>query len=92
MQGALAAMLCSGYRPTTSEPGHHQLLIQALPLTAGIAASRVRVLDSYRGLRNQVDYRGMPISDAVADECRAEAHDLLNGVRSWIAARHPYLL
>jgi hypothetical protein len=92
MQGALAAMLCSGYRPTTSEPGHHQLLVQALPLTAGIARSRVRVLDSYRALRNQVDYRGVQISDAVADECRAEAHDLLNRVRSWIAARHPQLL
>jgi hypothetical protein len=51
-------MLCSGYRPTTSEPGHHQLLVQALPLTAGIAGSRVRVLDCFRGLRNQVAYRG----------------------------------
>src|SRR6266536_3910410 len=48
MQAALAAMLANGYRPATSEPGHHQLLIQALPKTAGIAAERVRVLDAYR--------------------------------------------
>jgi hypothetical protein len=33
MQAALAAMLANGYRPATSEPGHHQLLIQALPRT-----------------------------------------------------------
>jgi len=56
------------------------------------SGSRVRVLDAFRGLRNQVDYRGVPISDAVADECRAEAHDLLNHIRSWIAAHHPHLL
>ena len=56
------------------------------------AGSRVRVLDAFRGLRNQVDYRGVPISDAVADECRAEAHDLVNHIRSWIAARQPHLL
>lgn len=33
MQAALVAMLARGYRPATSEPGHHQLLIQALPKT-----------------------------------------------------------
>jgi hypothetical protein len=40
MQAALAAMLANGYRPATSEAGHHQLLIQALPKTAGIGADR----------------------------------------------------
>lgn len=35
MQCALAAMMASGYRPSTSEPGHHQTLIQSLPLTLG---------------------------------------------------------
>jgi hypothetical protein len=38
MQVALVAMLANGYRPATSEPGHHQLLIQALPRTAGMLA------------------------------------------------------
>jgi hypothetical protein len=47
VQAALAAMLANGYRPATSEPGHHHLLIQALPKTAGIAAERIRVLDAY---------------------------------------------
>lgn len=31
MQCALAAMMASGYRPSTSEPGHHATLIQSLP-------------------------------------------------------------
>ena len=73
MQAALAAMLANGYRPATSEPGHHQLLIQALPKTAGIAAERIRVLDAYRAARNMADYRGVPVSDSVAEECTADA-------------------
>jgi len=49
MQAALAAMLANGYRPATSEPGHHQVVIQALPKTIGMAAERVQVLEAYAG-------------------------------------------
>ena len=86
IQAALAAMLASGYRPATSEPAHHQLLIQALPKTAGIAVERIRVLDAYRAARNLADYRGVPVSDAVAVECGADARRVLADVRAWIAA------
>ncbi len=55
MQAALAAMLASGYRPATSEPGHHQVVIQALPKTIGMAPERVQVLEAYRKARNQMD-------------------------------------
>lgn len=48
MQAALAAMLANGYRPATSEPGHHQVVIQALPKTIGIATERIQVLEAYR--------------------------------------------
>jgi len=85
MQAALAAMLANGYRPATSEPGHHQLLIQALPKTAGISTERVRVLDAYRAARNLADYRGVPVSDAVAQECATEAGSVLATVRTWVA-------
>lgn len=43
MQAALAAILANGYRPSTGEPGHHQLLLQALPKTIGLARERVQV-------------------------------------------------
>lgn len=33
VQAALAALFAKGYRPTTSEPGHHQLVIRVLSLT-----------------------------------------------------------
>lgn len=92
MQAALAAMLAQGYRPATSEPGHHQLIIQALPKTAGIVAERVRVLDGYRAARNQSAYRGVPVSDAVAQECLAEAHAIVKDIRAWLGAHHPQLM
>jgi len=91
MQAATTAMLANGFRPATSEAGHHQLLIQALPRTAGIPADRVRVLDGYRAARNQSDYRGVPVSDAVAKECAADAAALLQQVRAWLAAHRPEL-
>ena len=45
--------LANGYRPATSESGHHQVLIQALPKTANIPIDRVRVLDTFRAARNR---------------------------------------
>ncbi len=91
MQAAMVAMLANGYRPATSEPGHHQLLIQALPKTAGIAIPRVRVLDAYRAARNRGDYEGVVVSDAVAEECAVEAAIVLRQVRAWLATHHPEL-
>jgi glutamine synthetase type III len=92
MQAALIAMLANGYRPATSEAGHHQLLVQALPKTADVAADRVRVLDAFRAARNQSDYRGVPVSDSVAAECAVEARKLLADVRAWLASHRPELL
>jgi hypothetical protein len=92
MQTALIAMLANGYRPATSEAGHHQLLIQALPKTAGIDLNRVRVLDAFRAARNQSDYRGVPVSDSVAAECLDEAQVLLKDVRAWLVSNRPDLV
>ncbi|HVS11482.1 MAG TPA: DNA-binding protein [Planctomycetota bacterium] len=87
VQAALAAVLANGYRPSTSEPGHHQLLLQTLPKTIGLASERVRVLEAFRKARNQNDYRGIPVSDATARECAEEARRLLADVRAWLEAR-----
>jgi len=87
IQAALAAVLANGYRPSTSEPGHHQLLLQALPKTIGLASKRVLVLEAFRKARNQNDYGGVPVSDATARECAVEAGRLLADVRAWLEAR-----
>jgi hypothetical protein len=92
MQGSLIAMLAHGYRPATGEAGHHQLLIQALPKTLGLSAERVRVLDAFRAARNQSDYEGKPVSDAMIRECIGEARRLLEEVRDRLKQGRPDLL
>jgi hypothetical protein len=87
MQASLAALLANGYRPSTSEPGHHQMLVQALPKTLGMDPQRVQVLDAFRKMRNLVDYRGAPVSDSMAAECRAAAAQLIADVRGWLGGR-----
>jgi hypothetical protein len=89
MQCALAAMLANGYRPATSEPGHHQLIIQALPKTIGLGADDARVFDAYRAARNQSDYRGTPVSATTADECMGDAQRLLDTLRTWLTTNRP---
>lgn len=84
IQASMAAMLANGYRPSTSEPGHHQVLIQALAITADISPVRVRLLDALRMVRNRLEYSGDPVSDAVAAEAVQEATALLSEVRRWI--------
>jgi hypothetical protein len=92
MQAALVAMLAKGFRPSTTEPGHHQVLIQALPKTIGLSADRVQVLEAYRAARNQSDYRGVPVSQGVAAECVDDAQRLLDDVRAWLRTHRADLL
>jgi hypothetical protein len=65
MQAALIAMLANNFRPATSEPGHHQLLIQALPKIIGLPDERVPMFEGFRAARNMSDYRGVSVSDTV---------------------------
>lgn len=92
MQAALVAMLANGFRPSTTEPGHHQVLIQALPKTIGPSVERLQVFEAFRAARNQSDYRGVPVSQAIAAECSEEARRLLDDVRTWLRAHRPDLL
>lgn len=92
MQCALVAILASGFRPSTNAPGHHQTMIQSLPLTLGLANDRWIVLDALRKKRNQNDYTGAPLSAAEADEAIAEARSLLGEVEAFLRDRRPALL
>ena len=92
MQIALAAMLASGHRPSTSEPGHHQTLIQSLPLTVGISNDDWVVLDALRRKRNLSDYTGDPVESAAVAECIAQSENLLKVFRAWLNKHHPDLV
>lgn len=92
MQVALAALMAHGFRPDTNRPGHHATVIQALPLTLGLAAARVTVLDTLRRKRNLSDYTGEDIDDASVNACVAEAQHLLADAKTWLQAHRPHLM
>ena len=91
MQCAMVALWANGYRTSTSQPGHHQVAIQTLAITIGLAQDTVIVLDALRKQRNINDYEGDPISDQTVVECIRQAKQLYKAVRSWIAANRPDL-
>ena len=92
MQCALVAMLAAGYRPATSESGHHQTMIQSLPLTLGVANDVWVVLDALRKQRNANDYTGQPITPDVVSECLAQAKALRKLLLARLSSEHPDLL
>jgi hypothetical protein len=92
MQCALAALMANGFRPSTNEPRHQQTTIQTLPKTIGLAADRMKILDSFRRARNLSDYEGEPVEDAKVRECVEWAEALLANVRSWLNKNQPDLL
>lgn len=89
MQSALLAIRASGYRPSTSEPGHHVTVIQTLPKTIGLANERVIVLDALRKKRNLNDYTGGGVSEEETESCLRAAETLLADVRNWLKSEHP---
>lgn len=84
MQCAMAALWANGYHTSTSQPGHHQIAIQALPKTIGLDIDTMIVLDALRKQRNLSDYEGDPISDGAVDACIENAIQLYGRVAGWI--------
>jgi len=82
MQLAHAALQAKGYRVLTSKPGHHQLMLQALPLTIGLDKTTLILLDQLRKQRNAIDYSGDIVSDALTTEVIAQAETLLKLVQA----------
>ena len=92
MQASLAALMANGYRPETNRPGHHATVVQGLPLTIGLAQSRITVLDTLRRKRNLSDYTGEDIDDSSVEHCIAESERLLQDVMAWLKKHRPQLL
>jgi hypothetical protein len=92
MQCALTAMLASGYRPSPNAPGHHQTMIQSLPLTLGVSNDSWLILDALRKKRNLSDYTGVEIEPGVVEECITQAQSLSDLVQKWLRKNHSHLL
>lgn len=76
----------------TNEPGHHQIMIQSLPLTLEIGNDTWVVLDALRRQRNASDYTGHPITTSAVTECLTHAKALEKRLLAHLRARHPELL
>lgn len=92
MQCAMLGLWANGYRASTNQPGHHQTMIQALPLTLSVDRDTMVVLDGLRKQRNVSDYEGDPVSAAVLAACIAEADTLLTNTRAWLRKHRRDLL
>ena len=90
MQVALVALLAKGYRADSR--GHHQIMIQSLPLTVGMSKDRMLVLDAMRRKRNAADYLGNDIDRVSVEVCIAQARELLGDVERWLGENWPGLL
>ena len=66
-------------------------VVQGLPLTIGLSASRVTVLDALRRKRNVSDYTGEDIDDSSAEHCIAEADRLMKDIVTWLKKNRPQL-
>lgn len=91
MQTSLAALMANGFRPSTSEPGHQQTMIQTLPKTMGISAEKVRLFDAFRRARNLADYEGDPVEERLVAECIDAAQQLLADLRTSLKKGRPKL-
>jgi len=92
MQMAMVALNANGYRTLKSKPGHHQTVIQTLPLTVSLPQPKVIVLDALRKQRNLSDYSGDLVPEAASAECVASANELLAHVTAWLKVNRPDLL
>ena len=92
LQCAMLGLWANGYRTSTSQPGHHQTALQALPLTMALPKDVIIVLDALRKQRNQNDYEGDPVGQAVVAECLTQAQSLLAHTRQFLQTQFPALL
>lgn len=92
MQCALVGLLANGYRPATSMPGHHQTMIQALPLTLGVGRDTWVVLDALRKKRNVNDYSGDLMEPEAVADCIGRAEALFSRTQEWLRKHTPEML
>ncbi|MBT2767852.1 DNA-binding protein [Stenotrophomonas sp. ISL-67] len=89
MQCAMIGLWASGYRTSTSQPGHHQTAIQCLIHAMEVPRDDIIVLDALRRQRHLTDYEGDPVSEATLKACIDHAAGLLLHTEQWLHARHP---
>lgn len=89
MQCAMLGLWASGYRPSTSTPGHHQTMIQTLGHTLDVPRERWLLLDAFRRKRNVSDYSGDPVEPDTVAACIDDAEALHDDLVASLKQRQP---
>ena len=89
---SLEILWANGYRPRTSKPGHHQVMIQSLVNSIGLDKDEMRLLDTFRVKRNAIDYSGEDVDEGSVDACIEAADRLLHYAATWLKANKPELM
>ena len=92
MQMANAALHAKGYRTLTSRLGHHQTMIQTLPLTVGLPREATICLDALRKQRNVADYSGDLVTDAAVQACLEQTEALWVRTIDWLQREYPQIV
>ncbi|MGP2758289.1 DNA-binding protein [Serratia marcescens] len=92
MQMANAALQAKGYRTLTSKPGHHQIMIQSLPLTVGLPREEMICLDALRKQRNVADYSSDLVTDAAVQACLEQTEALWGRLIDWLQREYPQMV
>lgn len=92
MQCAMVALRANGFRPSTSAPGHHAVMIQTLGRSIGLPREQVRVLDAFRNKRNAVHYQGKQVDDTTATASTEAAEKLRHAIMDWLSKNRPDLI
>lgn len=91
MEAAQAALFANGYRPNTSEGGHHMTMVQALVHTIGLDRARMQVLDAHRRKRHVIEYSGEDAEPTEVRDAVTAARALLADVKAWLKKNRPEL-
>ena len=83
-QLCMVALWANGFRPSRSQPGHHQTMIQSLVHAIGLDQDQMLLLNTFRVKRNAIDYTGDDVDEASVDECIEAAENLLRHVTQWL--------
>ena len=83
-QLSMVALWANGFRPSKSKPGHHQTMIQSLLHAIELDSDDVYLLDTFRLIRNAIDYTGTNIDETSLVVCTRAAEDLQVQVIEWL--------
>ncbi len=94
LQLSKMAIVCAGYRVSTSIAGHHITTFEAVRLALGPSIKGLAdYFETCRRMRNDIDYDGIEIaSEMQAHELLDQAMEYKKLVEEWIQKNHQHML